>query len=66
VQAAERIGNIVFVKEIICKQKDPEGNSTGAGFSQPPTGLEAGVQQFLAATNARLTRSSTHHVKERV
>jgi hypothetical protein len=24
VQAAERIGNMVFIKEIICKQKDPE------------------------------------------
>ena len=36
-----------------------------AGFSQPPTDLEAGVQQFLAATNARLAHSSTYHVEER-
>jgi ADP-L-glycero-D-manno-heptose 6-epimerase len=37
-----------------------------AGFSQPPTDLEAGVQQFLAATNARLPHLSTPHAKERV
>jgi hypothetical protein len=37
-----------------------------AGFSQPPTDLEVGIQRFLAATNARLPHPLAHQVKERV
>jgi ADP-L-glycero-D-manno-heptose 6-epimerase len=37
-----------------------------AGFSQPPTDLETGVQQFLAATHARLPHPSTQQARERV